>query len=811
MRKQSIFSILLGLSAMMWAVLDGYGQAPKSAVGANTPDGRKKIITQYCVACHSGKLKDAPKVFPPELDIAHVEKDPEVWEKVVRKMRAGMMPPSGLPRPDAATMNAFVTGLEADLDKTTALKLPQPGLHRLNRAEYSNAVRDLLGVNVDATKFLPSDDSTHGFDNQAGTLTVSPALIEGYRSAAGNIARVAMGDATLRQQTDYHAPEDTSQDYHVEGLPFGTRGGMIVNHTFPADGEYALKVWPVNLGNMDNNQAFGGISGEKLEFLLDGEQLHVYDWDRELRAGAAIHGGTPDFRFKASAGEHAVGITFLAQNYSPNINDLNKHFLRSTIETGGIAGFTFYPHVGYIRIDGPFNAKPASESASRKKILTCKPANAGEETACAKKIAATLARSAFRRPSTDADVEKLMGFYQRARNDGGNFDKGIEMVVQRVLMDPNFLFRKEAEPENLANNAKYRVTDTELASRLSFFLWSSIPDEELLTVASQNKLRDPKVLEAQVKRMLASPKSESFVTNFFGQWLQVRGLHAMAPEPKLFPDFDDNLRNAFEREAQMFTSSIVHEDRSIIDMLNADYTFVNERLAKHYGIPGVYGSNFRRITLDADHDMRRGLLGKGFFLEISSQPARTSPVSRGKTVMEVFLGVAPPDPPPGVVIKLVSTDSDAHGARKPSMREQMEQHRKNEPCMTCHKIMDPIGFALENFDAIGSWRTLDAGNPIDPSGKLVDGSQLNGVKGLREALVRYTPQFTRVATRHLMTYALGRGAEYYDMPTIRAIVRDAEKTNYKFSSLVLGVVKSEQFQMNMKGLSYGADTGAAAQ
>ena len=342
----------------------------------------------------------------------------------------------------------------------------------------------------------------------------------------------------------YRVPPDRSQTDHVEGLPFGTRGGMLVRHEFPADGEYALKVWPVNLGNMDNNQAFGGISGEKLEFLLDGEQLHVYDWDRELRAGAAIHGGTPDFRFKATAGEHAVGITFLAQNYSPNINDLNKHFLRSTIETGGIAGFTFYPHVGYIRIDGPFDAKPAGASASRNKVLICKPSAEKEEAACAKRIIENLARNAYRRPATDRDVERLMGFYQQARNSGGNFEKGVELAIQSVLMDPSFLFRKEEEPTSVAAGAKYRVSDTELASRLSFFLWSSIPDNELLTLASQNKLRDPKTLDAQVKRMLADPKSQAFVKNFFGQWLQIRGLHGMSPEPKLFPDFDDNLRQA---------------------------------------------------------------------------------------------------------------------------------------------------------------------------------------------------------------------------------------------------------------------------
>ena len=704
----------------------------------------------------------------------------------------------------------MITYLEGELDRHVALKLPQPGLHRLNRAEYSNAIRDVLALDVDAAKFLPSDDSTHGFDNQAGTLTVSPALIDAYRSAAGKLARLAMGDVSTPAQTPYHVPEDTSQDYHIEGLPFGTRGGMLVTHQFPADAEYEIKVWPVNLGNMDNNQAFGGINGEKLEVLLDGERIHLYDWDRELRAGPAIHGGTKPFRFPVKAGEHTVGVTFLATQYAPNTADLNKHFLRSTIETGGIAGYTFYPHVGYIRIDGPFNAKGATDSPSRRKIFVCHPASAADETTCAKKIVTALARHAYRRPASDQDIETLLQFYQRGRNQGGTFDSGIEMAVQAVLIDPDFIFRKELEPANLAVGQKYRISDIELANRLSFFLWSSIPDDELMTLAVRNQLRDPKTLERQTLRMLADPRSQQFVVNFAGQWLNLRGLDAQAPATQAFPDFDDNLRNAFQKEALLFFSSIVNEDRSLIDLLNANYTFVNERLAKHYGIPNVYGSDFRRVTLTPDLDMRRGLLGKGFFLEVSSQPNRTSPVGRGKTVMQVFLGVSPPDPPPGVVIKLASTDNDVHGAAKPSMRQQMEMHRKNEPCMTCHKIMDPIGFALENFDAIGAWRTQDAGNPIDATGVLVDGSKLDGVKGLRDALVRYSPQFVRVATEHLMTYALGRGVEYYDMPTLRSIVHEAEKNNYRFSSLVLGVVKSEQFQMNMKGLTYG-DENAAAQ
>jgi hypothetical protein len=437
-------------------------------------------------------------------------------------------------------------------------------------------------------------------------------------------------------------------------------------------------------------------------------------------------------------------------------------------------------------------------------IFICKPARAEDENGCAQKIIAALVRRAYRRPSTPGDVDKVMTFYQKGRN-GGDFDKGIAAAIQRVLLDPDFIFRKEAEPADIRDGAKYRISDMELASRLSFFLWSTIPDDELIGLASQNRLRDPKVLEEQVKRMLADRRSEQFIDNFAGQWLNVRGVASQAPVTQAFPDFDDNLRRAFQREAELFFGSIVREDHSVIDLVDANYTFVNERLAQHYGIPNVYGSHFRRVTLGKDFDMRRGLLGKGFLLEVSSQASRTSPVQRGKMVMQIFLGVSPPNPPPNVVIKINSTESDVHGAAKPTMRQQMEMHRVNEPCKSCHAIMDPIGFTLENFDAVGAWRTLDAGSPIDPAGVLVDGSKLNGVAGLREALLRYSPQFVRVMTERLMTYALGRGVEYYDMPLLRKIVRDAEPGHYRFSSLVLGVVRSEPFQFNTKGLTYGSE------
>jgi hypothetical protein len=744
------------------------------------------------------------------LDPAHIEKNPERWEAVVRKLRAGMMPPAGIPRPRPEVFESAIQYLENELDRNAVTNLPPPGLHRLNRTEYANAIRDLLAVDIDPSKFLPSDDSTRGFDNVAAALGLSPALLEGYTSAAGKISRLAIGDVTTPTQAVYRVPEDTSQDYHMEGMPFGTRGGMIVKHEFPADGDYAIKITPISKGNMGDTNPFGEILGEKLELLLDGARLKVFDWDKErLRED-----GTFNFQFPAKAGLHTVVVTFIATNYAPG-NDLDQHFLRSTIETGGLPGFKFFPHVGKIRIDGPDNAKGASDTPSRRKIFVCRPTAPAQEAACAKQIIEKLARQAFRRPVTPDDAEALMSFYQQGLNEGGKtlsaadaFDHGIELALRRILADPEFVFRKEAEPAEVKPGEPYRISDLELASRLSFFLWSTIPDEELLNLASQNKLHEPGVLEKQVRRMLSDQRSNQLVLNFAGQWLQLRALRTQTPVTAEFPDFDDNLRAAMQKETELFVDSIAHEDRSVIDLLDADYTFLNERLAKHYGIPNVYGSYFRRVTLPPAFDMRRGLLGKASLMTVSSQPGRTSAVQRGKTVMQVFLGVEPPSPPPNVP-PLKDAGNSVHGGHKPTMREQMEMHRKVEPCASCHKIMDPIGFSLENFDAIGQWRTDDGGSPIDATGFLVDGTKMDGVAGLRKALLRYSPEFVRVAAEKLLIYALGRGTEYYDMPLVRSIVHEAEKNQYRFSSLVLGVVNSPQFQMNEKlQVSENGGTGA---
>jgi mono/diheme cytochrome c family protein len=787
--------ILAGAIATTSVTIVLYAQTPatskptqKAAIAS--PAAEHELFEQYCFDCHAGPAPEAG-LHLDKLDTAHVEKDADKWELVVRKLRAGMMPPSGMERPDVDTREAMITWLENELDQHRTAALPPPGLHRLNRTEYANVIRDLLAIEVDASKYLPSDDSTRGFDNVAAGLSLSPALLEGYTSAAGKISRLAVGDVSNPMQTVFRVPEDTSQDYHLEGMPFGTRGGLIAKYEFPADGDYSIKITPISKGNMGDTNPFGEIVGEKLEFLLDGQRLKLFDWDKDR----VKSDGTYNFKFPATGGLHTVVVTFVATNYAPG-NDLDQHFLRSTIETGGLPGFKFFPHVGKITIDGPGNPKGAAESASRKKIFICTPSTAEQEAPCARKIVSALARHAFRRPVAPADMDMLMGFYQQGRKTG-TFDNGVEMALRRILVDPEFIFRKETEPESAKPGEPYRISDLELASRLSFFLWSSIPDDELLKVAGENRLHEPAVLDKEVRRMLSDPRSDQLVVNVAGQWLQLRGLQTQSPVTAEFPDFDDNLRRSMRKETELFVDSVVHEDHSVLDLLDGNWTYLNERLAKHYGIPNVYGSHFRRVVLPPEFDYRRGLLGKASIETVTAYPNRTSPTVRGKTIMAMFLGVTPPNPPPNVPA-LKETASTVHGGQKPTMRQQMEAHRVRADCVSCHKIMDPIGFALENFDAVGAWRTTDDGNPIDAAGQLVDGTKINGAVDLRNALKRYSPQFVRLVTEKLMIYALGRGTEYFDMPLIRSVVHEAAKTDYRFSSLVLGIVKSDPFQMNQK-------------
>jgi uncharacterized protein DUF1592/uncharacterized protein DUF1588/uncharacterized protein DUF1585/uncharacterized protein DUF1587/uncharacterized protein DUF1595/cytochrome c len=790
--------ILVGVGGILFSTWIAQAQVAPGANPVGNLAAQRAVLDQYCAGCHNQKVKSGGLALD-QLDLTRAGEQAETLEKIVRKLRAGMMPPLGLPRPPQAVYQGLTVALETEIDRAAAGRpnLVAPGLHRVNRTEYSNAIRALLGLDIDAAAFLPADDSSFGFDNVASGLGVSPALVDGYTTAAIKLSRLALGHELTPGQKRYMVTDDYSQERHVDGLPFGTRGGMLVKHYFPADGEYVLSWGPVrrNTGGL-----YGGErKGEQLEVLLDGERIKLYDLDTDIPQNTSQEKN--EIRLKVGAGLHAVGLTFLATTYVPH-NDVNRHYQRSVIDGSNIEGFTFYPQASWLLVSGPFGATRPSDTPSRRKLLACKPATNSEELPCAKKILSGLARQAFRRPVTDSDMETMLSVYQKGRNTG-DFENGIERGLQFILAHPEFVFRSEIDPANVKPGQAYRLSDLELASRLSFFLWSSVPDEELVSLAAQGKLKDPLVLERQVKRMLADPRSHELVKNFTGQWLQLRSLPSSAPITDLFPDFDDNLRQAFRSETEMFFESILREDRSVVDLLTADYTFVNERLARHYGIPNIYGSQFRRVTLDATLDVRRGLLGKGSIQLVTSIADRTSPVQRGKWVMMNILGVIPPDPPPNVPPLKEAADGGAV-ALEQTMRERMEQHRANAVCASCHKMMDPIGFALENFDAVGKWRTTQFGRSLDASGQLTDGSKLTGPASLRQALVRYSPQFVQTLTENLLTYALGRGVEYKDMPLVRSIVHDAARSDYRFVPLVMGIVKSAPFQMNMKAREAGS-------
>jgi hypothetical protein len=801
--------VLWTMAATVGLLTENAVQSQSPPAGAAAPQSKSRpaqppvstsansgaLIKEYCVTCHSERLKTGGLSLE-NADTAHIAEDPKSWEKVVRKLRAGLMPPPGVRRPDVESYGRLTAWLENELDRSAAGKV-NPGtvgaIHRLNRIEYARAVKDLLEVEINAAELLPVDDSSDGFDNQADTLTTSSTLLEAYVKAASQISKIAVGRWTSPTESTYIPPEDTSQEHYIEGLPFGTRGGMLVRHTFQSDGNYHFYIQSLNNGTV--------IPGEQLILTVDGVTTKSFDWD-SLGAPNPLTNNRiemhVDFALPVKGGAHDIGVTFLQTNNRPSL-DIYRHFSRSTLDNYTVRGYTYYPAVGYLKIAGPFDATVAADTPSRRKIFVCRPASAAEERPCAERIVSTLARSAFRRPVTDRDTDSLMNLYETSQKNG-DFETRIEMAIRGILADPDFLFRTEAEPAKLPAGSSYRISDLELASRLSFFLWSSIPDDQLLDLASRGKLHDPLVLEQQVRRMLKDDRSHALVESFAAQWLSLRNLNDFEPNQLIFPDWEDNLRQAFRRETEMFFESIVREDRNVMDLLTADYTFVNERLARHYGIPNIYGSRFRRVTLGPEFDVRRGLLGKGSYLAVSSLPERISFVKRGVWVLETILGTHPPDPPP-VVPQLEETPG-ADGGRVLSLRERMEMHRKNQPCAGCHRIMDPIGLSLQNFDVDGAWRTKDGGDggvPIDASSELFDGQKVHGVVDLRNALLRYSPQFIRNITEKLMTYAVGRRVEYYDMPVVRAIVRDAGKQNNRFSSIVVGIVKSAEFQMRVKG------------
>lgn len=739
------------------------------------PDGAA-FLQQYCIGCHNENAKVAGLMFD-KLDIARAGDNAETWEKVIRKLRAGMMPPSGARHPDRKAVDDFISRLAAVIDRAAATK-PNPGttaLHRLNRTEYANAIRDLLALPLDASSLLPPDDSSEGFDNVADVLNVSPLLIQGYVSAASKISRLAVGDPeTSGEKITYRAPRGLSQTDHIEGLPLGTRGGMLIHHVFALDGEYDFRIARTGAGL--GQASVGG--DEEIEISVNGERVYLVD-----------RNSPRDIRLQMKAGPQTIGIAIIRKRNARGVDDLYDVLATSL-------------GVSTVAITGPFNPSGPGDTPSRRRIFVCRPSATGRvrrsdaELSCAKQILTTLARRAFRQPVNEADVamETLLSFYQTGREQG-DFEKGIQYALARILVDPRFLYRFEREPANLPAGSAYKLSDLEIASRLSFFLWSSIPDDELLALASQGKLTQPATLERQVRRMLSDPRSEALATNFGAQWLSLRDLKNAKPEAG---DFDENLRQSLRRETEMLFNSIVQEDRSVVDLINADYTFVDERLARHYGIPNIRGSQFRRVALGPD-DPRRGLLGKGSFLVTSSAANRTSPVSRGKWILENIYGVPAPAVPASV--PPLKENSERTDGKVLSMRERMEEHRTNPACASCHKIMDPIGFALENFDLAGKWRDVDGKSRVDAAGELVDGTKLNGASSLRLALVDRSDAFVSTATQKLLTYALGRAVHYYDMPTVRSIMRDSARDNYRFSAIVLGIVKSTPFQMKVKKAS----------
>ena len=759
------------------------------------------LLRRYCLTCHNQSLLERGTV-PVELESADLETVPaqaDVWERVIRKVRTGTMPPLGRPRPAAAAADRLAAWLETELDRAAAAR-PNPGrtvpLHRLNRTEYQNAIRDLLALDVDAAALVPADDQSYGFDNIAGVLKVSPTLLERYMNAARQVSRLAVGASPMAPAGEtFRIVSDLSQYQHQDGLPFGTRGGLSVEYNFPRDGEYEIELALLDL--------FAGApirEPHQLEVSVDGERVRLFRLapvDPDSDQGAAYNTGPEDLRVRVpvAAGPRTVTAAFIKKT------DALAESVRQPFDRPhGEGDYLLYqPHLGTLTITGPFDATGVEDTPTRRRIFVCRPANAAGEAPCARQILSALARRAYRRPVTGRDLAPLVAFYEEGRRAGG-FEAGVERALRALLVSPDFLFRVVSDPPGAEPGTPYRLSGLELASRISFFLWSSLPDDELLEVAEAGGLEDPAILEAQVRRMLADPRSEALARNFAGQWLRLRNISGALPSDVLFPDFGESLRQDFVRETELFFDSILREGRSVIDLLTADHTFLNERLARHYGIPGIYGSDFRRVSL-ADGN-RRGLLGQGSILTVTSYPDRTSPVGRGKWVLENVLGTPPPPPPPNVPELEPAEDT----GRVLAMRERMEQHRENPVCASCHRVMDPLGLALENFDAIGRWRGhMPGGSAIDASGTMPDGTGFDGPAELRGLLVRDREQFATVVTEKLLIYALGRGIEYYDAPAVRQIVRGSAADDYGLASIVVGVVRSTPFRMRLAGSAAEAE------
>jgi len=772
-----------------------------AAVGASDA-----LLKTYCLTCHNERAK-AGGLALEGLDPARAGEAPDTWERVVRKIRAGVMPPANARQPVAADRDAFVSGLELSLDRLAAAN-PNPGrtetFHRLNRAEYQNAVRDLLALDIDAAELLPADDASYGFDNIAGVLKLSPVLLERYLGAAQRISRLAIGAPPPSPSGDvFRLPGDLPQYDRVEALALGTRGGTAIPYNFPRNAEYAIRV--ELLKNRDSR--FYITERHELEISIDGERIKAFTVEPLARrrtpqdtnadvedAPVEATTGVFEVRVPVQAGPRVVGATFVYKTSAAD-EKLRQPFLR----VYNASYLEFLVAVGSVTITGPFNEVGVAETPSRSRVFACRPTSAEQEAGCAKEILSTLTRRAYRRPVTEAELRPILSLYEQGRSDGG-FEAGIELALQQILVSPQFLFRIEQDPVRTDDGGygeagsepgtPYRVSDLELASRLSFFLWSSLPDDELMDLASRGRLKMPGVLEQQVTRMLADPRSEALAQNFAAQWLHLRNLPAVVPYEVMFPDFDEGLRRALREETELFFDSIVRDDRPVLELLSADYTFLNERLARHYRVPGIYGNHFRKTRITDER--RFGLLGHGSILSVTSQANRTSPVNRGHFILANLLGTPPPPPPPNV--PPLGEQQQKEG-RALSVRELMAVHRANPVCASCHNMMDPPGLALENFDAVGQWRDTEAGQPIDASGSLPDGVKFDGVVGLRQALLRNGDLFVTAMTEKLLTYALGRGLEYYDAPAVRKIVRQAGQHEHRFSQVILGVVTSTPFQM----------------
>jgi hypothetical protein len=804
---------IIALSAMvgLHAQTPSRGATPatSAAKSSTAPGDYQPVVQRYCLGCHNQRARVAGLMLD-TADLTTPSANAELWEKVIHKLRSQAMPPAGSPRPDAATYNGLAESLEQAIDRAAAAH-PNPGqmpaLHRLNRAEYVNAIRDLLAIDVDE-QLLPPDDSGYGFDNIADVLSVSPMLTERYLSAALKISRIAVGDTTIKPATDaFSVGKYVRQDVRLsEELPFASRGGLVIHYYFPVDADYVAKIFFDRTydgrirGIGEPHQLEVRLNGVKVKDLTIGTAANDPN-GRGARGGArSSEVDGVEVRFAAEAGPGDLAVTFVKKAAEPE-GMLRPVYAITSYEYAG--DISVPAGVRTVELRGPYDVKGPGSSPSRERLFVCQPAAVANEDACARQILSTLARRAYRRPVTDSDVQPLLDAFKKSRAQG-SFDLAIASAVRLVLVSPDFLFRMEVEPAGAKPGTPYRISDNQLASRLSFFLWSSIPDDQLLDLATKGQLSKPEVLGAQVKRMLADPRAKTLVRNFAGQWLYLRNVDLAAVDPYAFPDFDDNLREAFARELELFLDSQIREDHGVPELLTSDYTFLNERLAKHYGIPNVYGEHFRRVTLADDN--RKGLLGKGGLLMVTSYPNRTSPVKRGKFLLENLLGAPPPPPPPDVpALKEV-----AAGDKPQTMRERMEAHRASPACASCHKIMDPLGFALENFDAVGKWRTSDAGAAIDTSGKLVDGTPVDGPATLRAALLSQREQFAQTVVEKLMTYALGRGVEYYDSPAVRQIVRSSASNDYRWSSIVLGIVRSTPFQMRLPPNASGSTSTASS-